>query len=322
METVDKKSGFWGTLDRGARIGLIVGTLLIIGVTILLGIHFTRTNYQPLFTSLSPADAAVITAELDKQKVPYRLDQSGEVVLVPDDIVHKTRLKLMGKELPLHGTVGFELFNTTDFGMTEFAQKVNFQRALQGELTRTILSLEEIQAARVHLALPEQGIFKKGLIKPKASITLTMKSGRQLRPEQVSGIQRLISAAVPEVVAQEVVITDQRGITLSKGSIVGASILDSDGRLEVKKAVEDYLAKKIINVLDGALGPQSVVASVDAVIDFDEVNTRIEDILAGAFSLKRRKCCRSCGSRESDSERFGLRRAKSGKSKCNFDHRS
>ncbi|MFY7940151.1 MAG: flagellar M-ring protein FliF, partial [Burkholderiaceae bacterium] len=130
-----------------------------------------------LFSDLKPQDAGAMTAELERLKVPYQVADNGTAILVDKAVVHTTRIKLMGKELPLHGAVGLELFNNTDFGMTEFAQKINYQRAVQGELTRTILSLAEIRVVRVHLALPEQGLFKQATSKAKASISLTLRQG-------------------------------------------------------------------------------------------------------------------------------------------------
>jgi flagellar M-ring protein FliF len=188
-------------------------------------------------------------------------------------------MKLMGRDLPLHGSVGLELFNTSDFGMTEFAQKINFQRALQGELTRTILSFAEIRDARVHLALPEQGLFKQNAARPKAAVTLNLRPGHALRPEQVSGIQRLVAAAVPGLVAQEVTIVDQQGVALTRSGESDAESAGS-GRLELKREMENYLSRKAGAVLDKAFGPGQALASVDVVLNMDQVRVTTEDVLA------------------------------------------
>ena len=147
---------FWNGLGRGARAGLVAGTVSIALATAAMGWWALRADYQVLFAELSPQDAAAMTAELERLKVPYRLADEGASILVEKEQVYAVRMKLMGKDLPLHGAVGFELFNNSDFGMTEFAQKINYQRALQGELTRTILSLAQVKDARVLLVLPEQ----------------------------------------------------------------------------------------------------------------------------------------------------------------------
>ncbi len=145
---------FWQGLTRGARFGLVAGVLAIMLVTAILAWWLLHTEYQALFTDLKPQDAQAMTTELERLKVPYRLGDNGTSILVDKATVHATRIKLMGKELPLQGAVGLELFNNTDFGMTEFAQKINYQRALQGELIRTIQSLSEVREVRVLLALP------------------------------------------------------------------------------------------------------------------------------------------------------------------------
>jgi flagellar M-ring protein FliF len=135
---------------------------------------------------------------------------------VPRELVYKTRLKLMGKDVPLHGAVGFEVFNNADFGMTEFVQKVNYLRAIQGELTRTILSIDDIQAARVHLALTEQGLFKKSWRQAQGLGHRDHEKGRVLAPEQVAGIQRLVAASVPDISSGDVTVLNQHGVALTR----------------------------------------------------------------------------------------------------------
>jgi flagellar M-ring protein FliF len=270
----------WNTLGRGRRLVLVAGV-----VTILLGFAgaawwLLRTEYAVLFSELRPQDAAVMTAELDKLKVPYALADSGATVMVDRTQVHAVRLKLMGRDLPLHGTVGLELFNHTDFGMTEFAQKINYQRALQGELTRTILSFPEIRDARVHLALPEQGLFKQNTGRPKAAITLGVRQGHALGQQQVSGIQRLVAAAVPGLVPQEVTVVDQHGLVLNRvGEAEGDSSAGS-ARLDLKRETENYLSRKAAMVLEKAFGPGQALASVDVTLNMDQVRVTTEDVIA------------------------------------------
>jgi flagellar M-ring protein FliF len=271
----------WNGLGRGARIGLVVGVASIVTVTGLAGYWLMHPEYEVLFADLTPQDALAMTAELDRQKIPYALKEEaggGTTIRVEQKNVYQTRLKLMGKDIPLHGAVGFELFNNSDFGMTEFAQKINYQRALQGELTRTILSLSEIRDARVLLALPEQGLFKQATSKPKASITLSLKHGRVLGPEQVAGIQRLVAAAVPGVATQDVTIVDQSGVALTR-SIADGDANASSARLDLKKDTENYLTRKATEVLERALGAGQALASVDVTLDMDRVQSSTEDVV-------------------------------------------
>jgi flagellar M-ring protein FliF len=271
-------NSWWNTLSTRARLsfcGAAAAVLLLAGVA---GWWLLRTEPAALFTDLRPQDAAALSAELDKLKVPYSVADSGTTLLVDKSQVHAVRLKLMGRELPLQGTVGLELFNSTDFGMTEFAQKINFQRALQGELTRTILSFPEIRDARVHLVLPEQGLFKQNTGRAKAAVTLGLRRGQALRPEQVLGIQRLVAASVPALAPQEVTIVDQQGIPLSR-SAEGESEASGSSRLDLKKETESYLARKATAVLEQALGVGQAMAAIDVTLNMDQVRVTTEDVI-------------------------------------------
>lgn len=273
---------FWRDLSARARAGLVVGAVLSLAATVLVAFWALRTDYQVLFADLAAQDAAAMTSELERLKIPFSIadqgSEGGTTILVDRKDVYRTRLKLMGKDLPLHGSVGFELFNNSDFGMTEFAQRVNYQRALQGELTRTILSLNEVRDVRVLLALPEQGLFKQARNRATASITLTLKPGRSLAPAQIVGLQRLVAAAVPGIAAEDVTITDQSGVALTRPSGDG----DASGysaRLELKRDTEVYLSRKATEVLDRTLGAGQALASVDVTLDMDRVQTTIESIV-------------------------------------------
>lgn len=271
---------FWDSLSPRARAGIVAGAAAIVIGLAAASAWLVRTDYQVLFADLKPQDTAVMVAELDRMKVPYRIGADGNTILVDAAIVHSTRLKLMGKDIPLHGAAGFELFNNADFGMTEFAQKINYQRALQGEITRTILSLAEVRDARVHLALPEEGLFKRSNSKPKAAITLQLKPGESLRAEQVGGIQRLVAAAVPGISAQDVTIVDQQGIALTRAGASESEGEAGSGRLDLKRDTEKLLARKATDVLERAFGVGQVLASVDVTLNMDQVRTTTEDVIA------------------------------------------
>ena len=285
---MNRLNSFLSGQRAGARIGLVVGALAIVAGTAVAGYFLMRTDYQVLFSDLSPQDVAAMTGELDKLKVPYVIGDSGDAhgdaaggtILVDRNDVYRTRIKLMSKDIPLHGAIGFELFNNSDLGMTEFAQKINFQRALQGELTRTILSLQEVRDVRVLLALPEQGLFKQAATKPTASITLALKPNQRLRAEQVSGIQRLVASAVPNIHAEDVTIVDQSGVALSRAAADGVDTdAASSSHLDLKQDTENYLARKANAVLERALGPGAVTTSVDVTLNMDRVQTNTDEVL-------------------------------------------
>ena len=269
----------WQGLSTLAKTLAVLGVVGIFGLVLGLGFWAYRTDYSVLFADLSNTDAAAMVAELDRLKTPYQLSDGGRTILVPKDLVYKTRLKVMGKELPLHGAVGFEVFNNADFGMTEFVQKVNYQRAVQGELTRTILSIDDVQSARVHLAIPEQGLFKKALSKPKASVTLVMKPGRVLAADQIAGIQRLVAASVPEIQIADVTLLDQHGVPLTRVASSDGSIESALTQLDSKRSVEEFLLKKVNQVLDNTFGQGAAIANVDVQLNLDQDRTTTEDVL-------------------------------------------
>jgi flagellar M-ring protein FliF len=271
---------FWTGLSPRSRTAFAGGCIAILAMTVLFAWWALRAPYGVLFSDLAEQDAGAIVQELDKLKVPYQIGPNGQSILVPEEAVHKTRMALMGRQLPLQGAVGFELFNTTEFGVSDFVQKVNYQRALQGELTRTILSIEQVHSARVHLALPEQGLFRKDAAKAKASVTVVTKPGQSLQPGQVLGMQRLIAASVPDVQADDVTVLDQNGVTLSKSTSGGGEGAGSAVQLDAGPELEARLTRKATQVLDRMFGAGEALVTVDAVINLQHTKVTTEEVLA------------------------------------------
>ena len=269
----------WIGLSKASSIVFIILITFLLLAFIYLATWVLKEDYQVLFSDLNPQDASSMIAELERNKTPYRLAENGSSILVESDSVYKTRLKLVGKGLNLNGSVGFELFNNSEFGMTEFAQKVNYLRALQGELERTIMGFEEIKSARVHLVLPETGLFKRKGAEPKASVTVSVKEKAKLTSNQVLGIQKLVAASVPEVTSSEVTIVDQTGVALTKNFAGNEGDGDTFQRLDVKKQLEIYMVQKLIAVLDRVVGPGKAIVSVDVSLNYDQVKITKEDII-------------------------------------------
>lgn len=276
QETLKKQ---WDSAALSKKVGLVVGLSLLMAMLIISLIWAFRDDYQVLFSDLGAQDASAMLSELERLKVPYQLSDGGTTILVARDAVYKTRLKLMGKGLNLQGSVGFEIFNNAEFGMTEFAQKVNYQRALQGELARTIMGFDEIKSARVHLVLPESGLFKRQSAKPKASVSIVMKKYATLSQEQISGIQRLVAASVPEILPTEVTVMDQRGMAVSKQIADDGDESKLHERLDMKKQLEDYMTRKIVTVVDKVVGPGKAIVSVDVALNYDQVKVVKEDVV-------------------------------------------
>jgi flagellar M-ring protein FliF len=261
----------WSQASIGKKTGMLVGVGVILIFLVVAVMWLLRSNYQVLFSDMSTRDAASVVNELDRMKVEYRLEEGGTKIVVPGDIVHAVRLKLMGSEMPIAGTVGLEIFNDSDFGMTEFAQKINFQRALQGELTRTIMSLEEVKYARVHLVMPERGLFKTEGKKASASVTLFLKNGVQLNSKQITGIQRLVSSSVQELESELVTVLDERGQILSKLPSDIAGIESISKRLEKQKEIESYYVEKITRLLASRYKSEEIAVSVNVSLSYDQV---------------------------------------------------
>lgn len=281
----------WQRQSPTGRSLLLLLAALLIGVAVYFALQAGQRRHDVLFSDLDPQDAATIVAELERMKVPYRLGHDEGTILVDAEQVHAVRLKLMGKGVNLRGGVGFEIFNDSDFGVTEFAQKINYQRALQGELARTIMSLQAVDQARVHLVLPESSLFRKAGQKPKAAVTVSLREGGALQPDQVLGIQRLVAASVPQVEAGAVTVIDQRGVTLSRAADAEGD--DAMAGLGSKHEVESYLRGKVVAVLDKTFGPGNAIVTVDVTINHDQVRTTREEVLPFAPDSSTRAIVRS-----------------------------
>lgn len=234
---------------RRRQIYVLGAAFVTITVLLLVGyLLFLRPQYVPLFTSLRPEDAAAITDALSKQGIDYQLADEGQTVMVPSDRADAARIHLAGSVAAAKGAVGFELFNKSDMGLTSFAQKINYQRALQGELERTIMMEEGIEQARVHLALPERGLFQRERLQPKAAVTLTTRPGVTMDPVRVAGIQALVAASVPDLPASDVVVLDGMGHVVSVNAPPQAQVLTPD--MQARQGLGEYYAAQIRGIID------------------------------------------------------------------------
>jgi flagellar M-ring protein FliF len=271
------------TIPPRSRVLLGVGIAVILLSAAVLIWWATRTEYAVLFSKLTEADAGGIVAELKKQKVEYRLTNGptdgGTTISVPAERVHDVRLGLMSGSAPIAGGVGFEIFDRQGLGATEQSQRVSFQRALQGELARTVGALEGVEQARVHLVLPESTLFRRDRQEARASVSLKLEPGITLQGEQIFGIQRLVAAAVPGLELGRVVVTDQHGMTLSASDALTVGGATGEGRLSMKREVEEYVTRKVVALLDRTFGPGRAIVSVDATLNFDEVRRTVQDLL-------------------------------------------
>lgn len=238
-----------------ACVAFAVITGLLLGVYV----AFLRTPYEVLFTNLRTADAATIVGELEKKKVAFRLADGGATILAPKKLADHTRLEIMGEDLPLKGTVGFELFNKSDMGLTEFAQRINYQRALQGELARTIMTMDAVDSARVHLSIAEPTIFREERRPSKASVTIVARTGQTISADAVAGVRRLVAASVPELDPADVVVLDGRGM-LAGDPLGGAGAGSSQTAPETP--VARYYRELITQALAAKYPPDTIQVAV------------------------------------------------------------
>jgi flagellar M-ring protein FliF len=231
----------------------------------------SRPDYQVLFSNLSQEDAGEMVNKLKERKVPFQLTNNGTTLLVPREQVYEVRLSFATEGLPKGGGVGFEVFDRTNLGTTDFVQKLNYQRALQGELSRTIKQIKEIEQARVHIVTPKESLFVEEQKKSTASVLVKTRSGMTLAPPQVEGIVNLVSSAVEGLEPGNITIVDTTGKVLFKRTDSTLMGQLTTTQLEYQKNIEENLKKKVQGMLEEVLGPSKAIARISTDIDFQQV---------------------------------------------------
>jgi len=263
-------------LPARAKVSLGVGLLALLGVVLAMTMWSSQGDYKVLYANLSDKDGGAIISQLSQMNVPYRHADGGAAILVPAAQVHDVRLKLAQAGLPKGSVVGFELMDTAHFGQTQFSERLNFQRGLEGELTRSITALAAVQGARVHLALPNQNGFFREQQKPSASVLLTLHPGRTLDRAQVAGIVHLVASSVAEMNPKAVSVLDQTGALLSgPGDGAASTGLDAQ-QLQYVSTVEQGYSKRILDLLEPVVGRDNLRATVAADIDFSQTESTSE----------------------------------------------
>ena len=222
-----------GPLDRlvampaSAKMKLGVGLAGLVAVIVAIGRWSSQGDYGVLFANLPDKEGGAVVAQLATMQVPYRFTAGGTAIMIPSEKVNEVRLKLASAGLPKSSVIGFELMDNAKFGQTQTQERVNLQRALEGELTRTISSIDAVESARVHLALPNQNGFFREQQKPSASVVLMLRGGRTLDRSQLAGIVHLVASSVPELQTKDVSVLDQTGALLTENSDRNVAGLDA-----------------------------------------------------------------------------------------------
>ncbi|MFN2363154.1 MAG: flagellar basal-body MS-ring/collar protein FliF, partial [Halarsenatibacteraceae bacterium] len=259
-------------LDTKAKviIGIVTGIVLI--ALLFLIFSGTSHDYQPLFQQLSSEDANAIVEELEARGVNYRLADGGRTIMVPSDVVHNMRLQMAGEGLPQQGLVGFEIFDSTDFGTTDFERRVNLYRAMGGELSRSIQNMNTVEFARVQITAPEQSLFIDEESPAKASVMLQLEAGTRLTNSQSRAIGNLVASSVPDLSPENVTIVDTAGNLLTpdfNDDDFSTREMTSNQR-ETERGYEEELKRRLRTMLTRILGPDNFTVQVAARMNFDQ----------------------------------------------------
>ena len=258
------------------QVGLMIGLAASVALGFYVVLWSQTPDYSMLYAGMSDADAAQVAESLEQTGIPYRIERGSGAITVPVDQVHEARLQLASRGLPRGDGSGFELFEkSSSFGTSRFMEKARYNRAIEGELARTITRLQSVQSARVHLAIPKQSVFVRDKSKTRASVVLNLFSGARLDEERVAGIVHLVAASVPGLEADQVTVIDQKGRLLTNSGSSG--IAANSSQLSYTHSLESLYAQRIRDILVPILGADGIRAQVVADLDFTTVETTTEN---------------------------------------------
>ena len=269
-------NGLPSAAQLGSKLMLLAGVAAVVAVMVVFWLWSQQPDYRILFSNYSDKDGGAIVAALEKMNVPYKFSESGSAILVPADQVHTARLKLASEGLPKGGNIGFELLENQKFGVSQFVEQVNFQRALEGELERSIQAIAAVQVARIHLAIPKPSVFVRDQQNPTASVLLNLHPGRTLDPQQVAAVVHLVASSVPNLPAANVTVVDQNGNLLSDTSKKhGANGLDQT-QIKYVEDMQASIARRVESIITPLVGAKNVRAEASAEIDFSTTEQAAE----------------------------------------------
>jgi flagellar M-ring protein FliF len=270
------ESGTGLNSQLGNKLLLVVAAAAVVAVMVVFWLWSQQPDYRVLFSNYSDKDGGAIVAALEKMNVPYKFSDSGAAILVPASQVHQARLKLASDGLPKGGNIGFEILENQKFGVSQFVEQVNFQRALEGELERSIQSIGAVEVARIHLAIPKASVFVRDQQQPTASVLLNLRAGRSLDAQQVGAVVHLVASSVPNLPAANVTVVDQNGNLLSDTSKkMGVNNLDPT-QLKYIDDIQQSITKRVESIITPIVGAKNVRAEASAEIDFSSLEQAAE----------------------------------------------
>ncbi|MEJ7617334.1 MAG: flagellar basal-body MS-ring/collar protein FliF [Pyrinomonadaceae bacterium] len=264
----------WKRLKGGQRVAIVVAVLATLGLSGALIYYGSQPTYGVLFADLKPADAQAIVDKLKTANVSYSLSDGGTTISVPRERITELRLQMAGTGVLSGGHVGFDIFDRSSFGATDFAQKVNYQRAIEGELARTLEGMDEVESARVHVTRPRESLFADKAERAKASVVLRIRQGRELSRERTESAVNLVASAVEGLDPADISLMDTRGRLLSAPTRMMGGVSDAGAfntHLEARRKMESETAARVISLLEPVTGTGHVRADVAADLDFSQV---------------------------------------------------
>ena len=267
----------WSGLNATQRVVVTAFAALAVALMLFVGMAASKPRMAVLFSGLAQEDAGAIVQKLEDQKVQYKLSADGTTIQVPESKVDDMRLQLATQGLPQGGNVGFELFDKNNFGMTEFTEKVTYQRAITGTLTRTLCHLAPVMDAKVLLTMPDQKIYSSEQEPAKASVVLKLRRGMPLSDEQIGGVVHLVSSAVEGLIPGNVTVLDTDGNVLSEGAGAAGTGLMTANQTKMKRQFESELSQNLQSMLAKIVGADKAVVRVSADMSFDQTQTKSEE---------------------------------------------
>ncbi len=267
---------FWAQISVSQRIFVGILAAMLVAVFFAAIFWLNRTEMQTLYSNLSPEDANRVVKMLESQKVPYSLESNGSTIMVPVDKVHGLRLKVAGEGALVGQGIGFEVFDNVQVGQTDFAQKIQYMRAMQGELARTIMEFPAVESARVHLVLPQRSLFIEDQQKPSASVVLKLADGKKMDNKDVQAVVNLVTMAVEGLDKAKVSITDTAGRTLFQPEEANSITGLTTPQMEHKQLTQQSLERRIEELLTPVVGSGKVIAKVNADLDYSHKTIRKE----------------------------------------------
>ena len=267
-ENVAAQANGFGSLPPLRQVGLMIGVALSVALGVAVAIWSQSPNYSLLYGNLTDKDLSQVTASLESAGIEYKIERGGGAIMVSAEKVYEARMKLATEGLPQGGEVGYELLEKEQgFGSSSFLQKARYNRAVEGELAKSISKLNVVESARVHLAIPKQSVFARQSAKPAVSVILNMHPGRVLDDMQVAGIVNMVASSVPGLEAEQVTVIDQKGRLLSSSGS-SKSMMQSSNEFDYTRKLEERYTKRIIDIISPMVGLDGVRAQVVADIDF------------------------------------------------------